>query len=131
MFSVMNDMTSEQKQIIQRTAEYVKTVMKDLQVVEYDQGHDWRHIQRVWNNAKFLAREESKKEYENHEKEHRINLFIVELSALLHDIDDWKFSDETKESRVDKWLDSFNLDYESKKHILHIINNLSFKGACV
>ena len=42
-------------------------------------GHDWYHIYRVYNTAKFIAEKEGG------------DLFIIEMTALLHDIDDWKF----------------------------------------
>ncbi|HUE72956.1 MAG TPA: HD domain-containing protein [Pirellulaceae bacterium] len=41
-------------------------------------GHDWWHIDRVRSAALAIAREE------------RADLFVVELAALLHDVDDWK-----------------------------------------
>ncbi len=114
----------QKEQIIQRTAEHVQSLMIEFQESgDFDPGHDWSHIQRVWNNARSIAIEESKIQ--------EINFFIVELSALLHDLDDWKFSDELEQNRVNNWLDFLNLDSESKEHILNIINNLSFKGAGV
>ena len=48
-----------------------------------DASHDYAHIERVYNVAMNIARQENvtKEEYE-----------IIALSALLHDIADWKYS---------------------------------------
>lgn len=84
-------------------------------------GHDWFHIERVYNTSKFLA---SKENADN---------FIVEMTALLHDIDDWKFSEgtETNTSRTEAFLRSQNIDEASINHILTIIRTMSFKGGVV
>ena len=42
-------------------------------------GHDWFHIERVYKNALLIAEEED------------VNLDIIALGALLHDIADAKF----------------------------------------
>ena len=57
------------EQIIQATITYVQT-----ELAEAEGGHDWWHIERVWKLSKKLAAKES------------VNLLIVELGALLHDI---------------------------------------------
>ena len=44
-------------------------------------GHDWWHIHRVWANARAIAATED------------VDMVVVELAALLHDIADWKFHD--------------------------------------
>lgn len=84
-------------------------------------GHDWFHIERVYNTSKFLASKEN------------ADSFIVEMTALLHDIDDWKFFEgiETNNSRTETFLRSQNLDDASINHILTIIRTMSFKGGVV
>jgi uncharacterized protein len=47
---------------------------------EFDSGHDWWHLHRVRSLTLYLQREENKGDP-----------FIIEISALLHDIDDKKF----------------------------------------
>ena len=64
----------DRQEIIKKTETFVKeTLGKD------STGHDWWHIHRVRNLAKRIALHED------------ADIFIVELSALLHDIGDYKF----------------------------------------
>lgn len=49
-------------------------------------GHDWWHLFRVWQLSKHLANNEEK-----------VNILLVELSALLHDVCDYKFHNGDKE----------------------------------
>ena len=49
---------------------------------DYDSSHDINHIHRVWKVAKQIANEESKTQ--------QLNLELVELAALLHDVGDFK-----------------------------------------
>lgn len=102
-------------QIIGQTVEYVKQTQ-----TEYDSAHDWWHIWRVSQLAKRIGKEE------------KADLFIVELAALLHDIADYKFhgGDETlNEKRAKAWLEKMKLPNETIKHIVEIINDLSYKGS--
>lgn len=47
-------------------------------------GHDWWHFHRVLKNAELISKKEN------------IDIFIVKVAALLHDIADWKFNDGEK-----------------------------------
>lgn len=80
-------------------------------------GHDWFHIERVYNLAKFIAKEEG------------ADTFIVEMAALLHDIDDWKFS--RNENLVEIFLNEIELDKSDIEKITSIINTMSYKGGVV
>lgn len=85
-------------------------------------GHDWWHIWRVWQLSQKIAQEE------------KADTFIVELAALLHDIADWKYHDGDlhaggRASR--EWLEGLGVDEESIKHIVNIVDNVSFKGVGV
>lgn len=85
-------------------------------------GHDWWHNWRVWRMAKKIAQKEGG------------DLFIIELAALLHDIDDWKFaaSDSKKgPQKARNLLESLNVDKKIINEICNIIDNVSFKGAGV
>ncbi|MBK7316328.1 HD domain-containing protein [Candidatus Villigracilis affinis] len=105
-----------QSLIIQKTADYIKQEFSDD-----SSGHDWWHIYRVWKNAVTIC---------EHEK---ADLFIVELAALLHDLDDWKFNDSGDETplRAKAWLDSCNVDISIADKVCEIIMHISYKGAGV
>jgi uncharacterized protein len=82
-------------------------------------GHDWFHIERVWNNAKHIAHGEE------------CDLEVVELAALLHDIADSKFhggDEKIGPQRAKEYLETQNLDAQKIAHVIAIIENVSFKG---
>lgn len=64
--------------VIQETASFVQEKLQNQ-----DASHDWNHIERVWDMARRLAREE---------KLSAEDTSLVELAALLHYIVDWKYS---------------------------------------
>lgn len=100
--------------LIENTISFVK---KELQNAEG--GHDWFHIERVYNNALNISSEENCDET------------IVALGALLHDIADSKFhnGDETVGPRVAReFLERHNVSEEIIIHVINIIENISFKG---
>jgi uncharacterized protein len=100
--------------IILQTCEFVKT-----ELAQAEAGHDWSHIERVWKNAKKIAAKEN------------VDLFTVELAALLHDIADSKFHDGNENIGPEKacaFLSSINVDSEIIDHVEQIIRNISFKG---
>lgn len=101
-------------EVIQNTVEFVKKTLADA-----EGGHDWFHIQRVYNNAKLIAKGEN------------ADLFVVELGALLHDIADYKFhnGDESKGPKMaSEFLRTQNVPEEVTEHVIKIIENVSFKG---
>jgi len=83
-------------------------------------GHDWFHIERVFNNTLLLSQEEE------------VNLRIVSLAALLHDIADPKFhdGDETMGPKMAReFLTGLAIDQKSIDHVIKIIENMSFKNS--
>lgn len=89
------------------------------QLANAEGGHDWFHIQRVLNNSLLIAKGE------------HVDVFIVQLGALLHDIADSKFydGDETLGPKVAReFLFSINVDSSVIEHVINIIENISFKG---
>ena len=101
--------------IIIKTVQFVKITLQGA-----EGGHDWFHIERVWKNSKLIAKNEN------------VDIFIVELGALLHDIADSKFhnGDENigpKKSRA--FLESLNIDENIILHIENIIKNISYKNS--
>lgn len=100
--------------LIQKTTDFVKTTLNNA-----EGGHDWFHIERVWNNAKLIAKNED------------VNILIVELGALLHDIADAKFfnGDETiGPLKARMFLESHQVDETIIVHVEKIVENVSFKG---
>ena len=82
-------------------------------------GHDWFHIERVYKNALLIAEEED------------VNLDIIALGALLHDIADAKFhqGDETVgPKKAQQFLQQQNVEPATVEHVIKIIENISFKG---
>ena len=107
-------MNTESKWVIEKTASFVR------QKLENDcTGHDSWHIYRVWHNAKKIAKKEGG------------SLFVVELAALLHDIEDWKFSGDEKASGkfARKFLNSLEVNIETIEKVGQIIDSVSYKGA--
>ena len=106
-----------QKIITKNTILFVKETLKSA-----EGGHDWFHIQRVFNNAKLIAKGES------------VDNFIVVLGALLHDIADSKFYDGNEEigpKKATEFLRSQDVDSTIIEHVVQIIKNISFKGGKV
>ncbi|UOB19440.1 HD domain-containing protein [Abyssalbus ytuae] len=102
-------------EIIDHTITFVKQTLENA-----EGGHDWFHIQRVFNNAILIAKDEK-----------NIDPLVIGLGALLHDIADSKFyeGDETigpKKAR--KFLEGLNIKEEVITHVENIIKNISFKG---
>jgi uncharacterized protein len=104
----------EQKGIISGTEKYVRKEMgKD------SSGHDWWHIHRVRNLALKIAETEGG------------DLFLIEMAALLHDLDDWKIIEDPIVSRVDFLLQNLQIQPEVAGKIHRITQQVSFKGAGV
>lgn len=102
--------------LVERTAQYVKGRLDGEA-----SGHDWQHILRVMRMATHIAQEEG------------ADLFSVQMAALLHDLDDWKFREdgETGPREAGEWLESLGLDSGEAGRICSIIEGISFKGAGV
>lgn len=106
-----------QQTLIEQTQNYVKQLLANDCT-----GHDWGHIYRVWKTASHIAEKEN------------ADLFIVQLAALLHDIDDWKLQKnplENNAQRARDWLRSLELESHVINQICEIIHHLSFQGANV
>ena len=112
----MRSASTDQQDIIQKTADYVK------QASQYDSsGHDWWQIYRVWKNALAICEVE------------KADSFVVQLAALLHDLDDWKFNEggDVTPQRARAWMESCSLDRQTIEQVCEIILQISFKGAAV
>lgn len=105
---------SQQQTLIKNTITFVKATLANA-----EGGHDWFHIERVYNNAMHIAKGEL------------VDELVVALGALLHDIADSKFfnGDETVAPKMaTEFLISQNCDSAVIEHVVQIIKNISFKG---
>ena len=105
------------KVIIQKTADYARETLEGE-----GSGHDWWHVYRVWKMAKHIGKTEN------------VDMFVVELAALLHDIADYKLHNGDTEigpRKAEEWLRSLGVDQKIINHIKTIINDAHFKGANV
>lgn len=110
-------MTKTQEFHIESTKAFVKKTLEQA-----EGGHDWFHIERVYNNAIQIAQTEN------------VDHYIVALGALLHDIADSKFhnGDETIGPKMARaFLFQLNVDSVDIEHVVNIIQNVSFKGGSV
>nr|WP_299171391.1 HD domain-containing protein [uncultured Allomuricauda sp.] len=104
-----------EKHLVTETINFVKETLKGA-----EGGHDWFHIQRVFNNARQIAQNEE------------VNILVVELAALLHDIADPKFhnGDESLGPQTaKKFLLEQNVASDITEHIVNIIKYMSFKNS--
>ena len=101
-------------ELINKTISFVKAKLENA-----EGGHDWFHIERVFKNAVLIAKNED------------CDVTVVKLGALLHDIADSKFheGDESVGPKIARdFLESENVDEEIITHVVHIIENISYKG---
>jgi len=99
---------------ISKTIAFVKE-----QLQHAEGGHDWFHIERVYKNALLISKTEN------------VDILIVSLGALLHDIADSKFhdGDETIGPKIAReFMFNLNIDSTIIEHVIKIIENISFKG---
>jgi uncharacterized protein len=84
-------------------------------------GHDWWHAARVRATAVRIAKQED------------ADVFVVDLAALLHDVEDYKFTGDDASGPLfaTRWLSSIGVDSATTDHVAQIIGRMSFKGAHV
>ncbi len=102
-------------EIIKQTILFVKETLAGA-----EGGHDWFHIERVWKNALLIAANEP------------VDLFVVELGALLHDIADAKFhhgDENIAPKKAEKFLTSLKVNPSTIDHVVNIIKNISYKNS--
>jgi uncharacterized protein len=101
--------------LVNATISFVKKQLENA-----EGGHDWFHIERVYKLALRIAKTEAS-----------VDVLVVQLAALLHDIADSKFhgGDETIGPRVAReFLTEQQLAKDQLEHVIAIIENISFKG---
>lgn len=99
---------------INQTEQFVKTKMG-----EDSTGHDWFHVERVRKNALYIWK-----------REQVGNPFIIEMSALLHDVPDEKLNGSQEEGQriLLQFLSQLELSSEEIGQIMEVINSISFRG---
>lgn len=103
--------------IVEKTKNFVKNKLEGE-----GSGHDWWHVLRVYNTAKYLGEKEN------------ANMLVVELAALLHDIADWKFNNGSSDVGADlsrELLESLGTDKTVIEEVCTIVKTISFKGGTV
>ncbi|WP_299798439.1 HD domain-containing protein [uncultured Maribacter sp.] len=103
-------------EIVEETILFVKETLQNA-----EGGHDWFHIQRVFNNSMLIAKDEDD-----------LNLLVVSLGALLHDIADAKFNDGDESlgpKMAENFLLSLGVPKRTINHVTNIIKYSSFKAS--
>ena len=103
------------KKVIQNTIRFVKKTLEGS-----EGSHDWFHINRVYKNALLIAKNE------------KVDLFVVQLGALLHDIADAKFYDGDESigpKKARDFLESQQVEETVISHIENIILFISYKSS--
>jgi len=111
-------MTPKQRQILKKTAAYVKKAMSGEGT-----GHDWWHVARVSANASLIAKGEP-----------MADPFVVQAAALLHDIKDWKFAGGDEEAgprEAARLLKRLGCPGPGIIRITQIMREVTYKGAGV
>jgi uncharacterized protein len=112
--NIMNISKEKYQEIINKTIVFVQETLANA-----EGGHDRWHIYRVWKTAKHIAKTE------------HVDMVIVELWALLHDIADSKFYDGNEDvgpQKARKHLESFQIEENIIIQVENIIKHISFKG---
>lgn len=102
------------EEVLKRTEEFVRQKIKG-----YDSGHDWWHIERVRNVAKFI-----------NEQEAIADQFTVEIAALLHDYVDSKFAGGNIENgfaEVGEFMVTNGMT-KIKEQVVDVLRNVSFSN---
>ena len=98
---------------IKHACNYMKMVHKDDHT-----GHDIAHVERVHTLAKYIALNEG-----------LVHTTIIELAALLHDTVDSKITNEQQAyDKLSTFLETIDLTQDDIQHVLHIIQNMSYRG---
>ena len=115
---IFQDVEMDKEKVLSSTIDHVRSEMSGEGT-----GHDWWHVYRVWKTSMKIARSEK-----------GADLFIVQLGALLHDIADWKFNNDSEDRGMEVaelWLKKVGADLDTVRKVGHIVENVSFKGAGV
>ena len=116
----MNSISSEEQKIINKAKEYIEEIFKDD-----SSGHDIDHSLRVYKNAMEITNN-----IEKINGDKKLNKFIIFLSAILHDVDDYKIKNYDKENpykNLLNFIEANNVKVDIDL-IKEIISDVSFKA---
>ncbi len=99
------------EEILLKTKQHVQFLLE-----KEGSGHDWWHIQRVYNNALLIM------------KEHSCDEFLVKIAVLLHDIGDYKLHNgiDKTQDLVYPFLKSLGLKDLFIENVMAIIKQIGF-----
>lgn len=103
--------------LVDRVAAHIKA-----KFLAESSGHDWHHINRVWQLTRQIAAQEG------------ADREIAELGALVHDIADWKFhdgDDSIGPREAERLLSREGASPQVIAAVVDIVATISFKGAGV
>lgn len=106
-------MILEADMVIENAIKYVKQIFADD-----CSGHDYHHTMRVYRLAMQIAEQEN------------ADMLIVQLAALLHDVDDVKLSPETHDTKKNavRFMKNSGVDDKVIASVCKIIDEVSFAG---
>lgn len=104
-----------QREIIEVIKKYVKSMCENETT-----GHDWWHIQRVYNNAMLINKKEN------------ANEFIITIIVLMHDLYDHKFYEGDVAKKLEETLKELEIydkiQKEDVENIIYSCVNLGFSA---
>lgn len=101
-----------ENELLEKAIAYIKMIFEN----DFS-GHDFYHSLRVYKTATQIAKIE------------HANILLVQLAALLHDTDDAKLFETSKQlSHAIAFMEQNGVSQETIKSVCHIIGEVSFKG---
>jgi len=101
--------------LVEKTIAFIKETLVDA-----EGGHDWFHTQRVFRNTLLIAKDED------------VDVLVVSLAALLHDVADAKFhkgDERIGPKTARKFLKSLGVPKQTVRHVVRIVKHVSFKNS--
>lgn len=101
--------------LVEKTIAYIKEQLKGA-----EGGHDWFHTRRVFKNTLLIAKDE------------QVDILVVSLGALLHDVADAKFhggDEKIGPRKAREFLQSLHVPKKTITHVVRIVKHSSFKGS--
>jgi uncharacterized protein len=89
---------------------------------KFDASHDFNHVRRVVHNAATLLQEEKRDQPD-------LDTFLVLLGALLHDIEDRKYTTSSSVSPISQILHDFDIDQRVDPSVVkQLVDGVSYSS---